>query len=448
MKAVVEIWGSALWFLLCLASILLVTGTIVALLWMIRDKRGIRGEILAVANLLLSFGIFVLLLDCGHYVTVDDPDQGYGSFQYALFQLPCVFHVGAEFLSGLIFLFCRVDNLFYRQNHLTMDVIRRTMNLFPEGIVIGDPNGTVRLSNLKMDALCRQLTGGNLSDVSQYWKWIGEHGKEQNGQTLIRLPEGKAWLFTRERLGLEEKEYDQITATDVTERWRIIEELEEKNIRLQDLQRRMKAVSELSRDMFMAQEEANARATLHNQLGQVLLMGRHFLNNAESTDAGIVRDATLQMNRILLGEATEPYVKEADPLTQAIAMANSIGVRVILEDAAHMEDAVRKNGISAERISVKDGVEVLAQAIIECAANTVKHAEGDCITVRISEEEGGILFAITNNGKPPKTTIFESGGLLSLRRKIEEAGGSMQVESSPAFRLIIQMKTIASALGI
>ncbi len=440
MKAVVEIWGSALWFLLCLASILLVTGTIVALLWMIRDKRGIRGEILAVANLLLSFGIFVLLMDCGHYVTVDDPDQGYGSFQYALFQLPWVFHAGAEFLSGLIFLFCRVDNLLYRKNHLTMDVIRRTMNLFPEGIVIGDPNGTVRLSNLKMDALCRQLTGGNLSDVSQYWKWIGEHGKEQNGQTLIRLPEGKAWLFTRERFVLEEKEYDQITATDVTERWRIIEELEEKNARLQDLQRRMKAVSELSRDMFMAQEEANARATLHNQLGQVLLMGRHFLNNAESTDVGIVRDATLQMNRILLGEATEPYVKEADPLTQAIAMANSIGVRVDLEDAA--QGVKQTVGAIAEKIKMQNGAEMLAQAIIECAANTVKHAEGDCITVRVSQGEDGLLFAITNNGKPPKTTIFESGGLLSLRRKIEEAGGSMQVESSPAFRLSIRMKVI------
>ncbi len=440
MHGIIEIWGTALWFLLCLASIMLVIGTIVALLWMIRDKRGIRGEILAVANLLLSFGIFVLLMDCGHYVTVDDPDHGYGFFQYALFQLPWVFHAGAEFLSGLIFLFCRVDNLLYRKNHLTMDVIRRTMNLFPEGIVIGDPNGTVRLSNLKMDALCRQLTGGNLSDVSQYWKWIGEHGKEQNGQTLIRLPEGKAWLFTRERFVLEEKEYDQITATDVTERWRIIEELEEKNARLQDLQRRMKAVSELSRDMFMAQEEANARATLHNQLGQVLLMGRHFLNNAESTDVGIVRDATLQMNRILLGEATEPYVKEADPLTQAIAMANSIGVRVDLEDAA--QGVKQTVGAIAEKIKMQNGAEMLAQAIIECAANTVKHAEGDCITVRVSEGEDGLLFAITNNGKPPKTTIFESGGLLSLRRKIEEAGGSMQVESSPAFRLSIRMKVI------
>ena len=442
MHGIIEIWGTALWFLLCLASIMLVIGTLVALLWMIRDRRGIRGEILAVANLLLAFGIFVILMDCGQYVSVDNPEQGYAPFQHALFQMPWGYLAGVELLSGLIFLYCRVDNLLYRKNHLTMDVVRRTMNLFPEGIVIGDRGGTVRLSNLKMDALCRQLTGGRLSDVSWYWNWIGERGKDQNGQILIRQPEGKAWLFTRERLALGEKEYDQITATDVTERWRIIEELEEKNARLQDLQRRMKAVSELSRDMFMAQEEANARATLHNQLGQVLLMGRHFLNNAESTDAGIVRDATLQMNRILLGEATEPYVKEADPLTQAIAMANSIGVRVILEDDACKEGAAAEVRAFADKIAPKNGAEVLAQAIIECAANTVKHAEGDCITVRVSEDEGGLLFTITNNGKPPKTTIFESGGLLSLRRKIEETGGSMQVESSPAFRLSIRMKVI------
>lgn len=440
MDSILEIFGSAIWFLLCLASIMLLIGTLVALLWMIRDKRGKRGKLLAVANLVLAFVISVLLMDCGHYATVENPEQGYTSFQHAFFQLPWVILAGAELLSGLIFLYCRVENLIYRGNHLTMDAIRRTMNLFPEGIVIGDPNGTVRLSNLKMDALCRRLTGGSLSDVSQYWNWIEKHGKDQNGQMLIRLPEGEAWLFTRERLVLEEREYDQITAADVTERWRIIEELEEKNARLQDLQRRMRAVSELSRDMFMAQEEANARATLHNQLGQVLLMGRHFLNNAESTDAGIVRDATMQMNRILLGEVKEPYVKEADPVTQAIAMANSIGVHVDFEVGACGEGVATEGRAVAERIALQNGAEVLSQAIIECAANTVKHAEGDRITVQIHEEEGGLSFTITNNGKPPKTAIFESGGLLSLRRKIEEAGGSMQVESSPAFRLSIRTR--------
>ena len=78
---------------------------------------------------------------------------------------------------------------------------------------------------------------------------------------------------------------------------------------------------------------------------------------------------------------------------------------------------------------------ILAQAITECAANTVKHAEGDRIMIDISDT--GIV--ITNNGRPPKGTIAESGGLLSLRRKIEAMGGTMLIESAPAFALHIQL---------
>ena len=80
---------------------------------------------------------------------------------------------------------------------------------------------------------------------------------------------------------------------------------------------------------------------------------------------------------------------------------------------------------------------LLAYAIQECAANTVKHAGGDRITVSLEENSTGLTVRISNNGKPPETRITESGGLVSLRRKIEEAGGQMLVESRPEFRLTI-----------
>jgi signal transduction histidine kinase len=46
-------------------------------------------------------------------------------------------------------------------------------------------------------------------------------------------------------------------------------------------------------------------------------------------------------------------------------------------------------------------------------------------------------IVITNNGKPPKGEIAESGGLLSLRLSVEEAGGTMTVQSQPEFKLTI-----------
>ena len=101
-------------------------------------------------------------------------------------------------------------------------------------------------------------------------------------------------------------------------------------------------------------------------------------------------------------------------------MANSIGVRVDVTGEYPKMPAVRK---------------LLAQAITECAANTVKHAEGDTVSVDISDDE----IALTNNGRAPKRKITESGGLLSLRRNIEDAGGEMVLESEPRFRLVMKI---------
>ena len=112
-------------------------------------------------------------------------------------------------------------------------------------------------------------------------------------------------------------------------------------------------------------------------------------------------------------------------------MANSIGVRVEIKDTEHPDSGYSKGTVASleERIKV-----ILAQAITECAANTVKHAEGDTVTVTIDQEK---TIRITNNGKPPKGEIVVSGGLLSLRRRIQEEDGTMELESAPSFLLIM-----------
>ncbi len=55
----------------------------------------------------------------------------------------------------------------------------------------------------------------------------------------------------------------------------------------------------------------------------------------------------------------------------------------------------------------------------------------------IGQEEGNLRFPLENNGRAPAQPIRESGGLLSLRALTESKGGSMAVESDPAFRLTI-----------
>ena len=390
MKSLNTLYGSFLWYSLCIVSLALVIGALSGLIRMGREKRSGRAQLFSLTVSFLAFLLFVLLMDAGHAAI--NYDGRYLPIERALFALPWLIYVLAELILGGLLLCMELAHLRYRKTHLTSDVIRQTVNFLPDGIAISDEGGTVRLSNLKMDNLCRELTGEVLSDAKRFTDRLSDMRMDQNGQLLASTKDGKVWLFEDEPLTMDEKEYRQLTARDVTERYRAIEELREKNERLRDIQRRMRAVSDLSGDMFVAEEQAKARVALHNQLGQVLLMGKHYINHPERTDPKLVYLATRQMNRFLLGEAEEPRAEDQDELSEAIRMAKSIGVTVQINGEAPQEAKIRG---------------IIAQTITECAANTVKHAEGDALSVELMDNGKASFFpspttAGRRRGKLPK----------------------------------------------
>ena len=423
MTSLQSISGSLLYHLIGIFVILLVIGQTAELFQAIRYKRDKRHLIVSVINLLLCFALLTVIMDFAitRFISPED-EWKYRAFEWALFELPWILYAGTELLSLAVMVLLFGSNVKYRNTYLTPDAIRQTVDLLPAGICISDKNGTVLLSNLKMNAICRELTGHLLSDANRFTAKIKADGEEQNGKTFVRLHSGTVCQFEQSILTESGKGYNCLTAIDVTERYRVTEELKAKNAHLQEIRRRMQAVSDLSGDMFVAQEEAAARAALHNQLGQVLLMGRHYLEHPDDTDANLVYITTTQMNAFLLGEYKEPKNEQNDLLTEVLWMARSICVTVDI------------NGSLPEQASART---ILAHAIQECAANTVKHAHGDRLNVTLGEHE----IVITNNGKPPKGVIAESGGLLSLRRSVEEAGGTMTVQSLPEFMLTIQLHT-------
>ena len=80
-----------------------------------------------------------------------------------------------------------------------------------------------------------------------------------------------------------------------------------------------------------------------------------------------------------------------------------------------------------------------ALAICECAANCVRHADGTELYVHFWQKPNCMEVSLTNNGAVPKKKITEGGGLSMLRQRIEEAGGKMEVWSSPRFQLMLSL---------
>lgn len=420
MTSLQAISGSLLYYLIGIVVILLMIGQTAELFQAVRYRRDKIHLIVSVINILLCFALLVVIMDFAvtRFISPED-EWKFQPFEWALFAQPWLWIVCGELIGIAVLILLFRSNFKYRNEHLTPDAIRQTVDLLPAGICISDEKGTVLLSNLKMNTICRELTGHLLSDANRFAARIEANGESQNDRTFVRLQSGTVCQFEQSTLTESGREYNCQIAIDVTERYRVTEELKAKNAHLQEIRQRMQAVSDLSGDMFVAQEEAAARAALHNQLGQVLLMGRHYLEHPADTDANLVYITTTQMNSFLLGAYKEPTEEHDDLLTEVLWMARSIGVTVELHGSLPESKEQRT---------------ILAHAIQECAANTVKHAGGDRLNVTLSENE----IDITNNGKPPKGEIAESGGLLSLRRSAEEAGGTMTVQSQPEFRLTIR----------
>ena len=410
--------NTGIWYLITVTSLLLVIGGLITLIRSILARRNKGRIFLKGIIVFISCSLFLILMDCARFAYLSAPDPRYQPFQLDLFELPWELYAGVEAVLLLFLILLILDDQRYRSSHLTPDAIRETVDLLPEGLCISAPDGTILLSNLQMNAICRTMTGSVLSDAARFRQAIETNAEKQNEETLIRTSEGKTWRFSQDQLTENESRYDLLTAADVTAQYKVIEELREKNERLKDIQQRMKAVSDLSGDMFVAQEEMDARVALHNQLGQVLLMGRHYLAHPENTDVGRIYLATSQMNSFLLGEVQRPGDEIEDEMELALSLAGSIGVSVKITGEPPLDHGSRK---------------LLADAIRECAANAVKHAGGDMVFVEID----GRTAILSNNGSSPKGPITESGGLLTLRQRTEAAGGTMAVQSQPAFSLMI-----------
>ena len=81
--------------------------------------------------------------------------------------------------------------------------------------------------------------------------------------------------------------------------------------------------------------------------------------------------------------------------------------------------------------------EIAAAAVHECLTNTIRHAKGDLLHVRAEKKNGRTVLTLTNSGLKPCGPIAEKGGLGSLRRLAERAGGTMEIAYTPEFRLTV-----------
>ena len=291
--------------------------------------------------------------------------------------------------------------------------IKESVDHLPCALCFAWENGQPFLKNLKMDELSHLITGEALLNANDFWKTV-------EPQPIVTLENGQTWSFERVRMEMNRKIVYQITGTNITEEARLRRELEEDNLRLNAMNRRLRQYSLDVQEATREKEILLAKTRVHDEIGHALLQTRQFLSGTQG-DVESVCAAWQQNVRLLLGK----YAEEAreDSFEQLARAAQAIGA-AIARVGAFPEDGT-ENAHLAEA------------AAHECLTNLVRHAHGTRLEISSEATKIGWKIRYINDGDAPTGPIVEGSGLSSLRAQVEAAGGEMVVEHAPRFALTL-----------
>ena len=150
-------------------AFLLTAARLTVLLSFLRIRISKARAFAALLHFLISLFCLSFLLDYSYNALIEGQAEVLYRFEEKLLSAPWLLYAGAELVSAAAVCLDVRALWRYRDTHLSADAIRQTVDLLPTALMVSDTDGTVLLANLKMTELCRELTGGALSDARRFW---------------------------------------------------------------------------------------------------------------------------------------------------------------------------------------------------------------------------------------------------------------------------------------
>ena len=304
------------------------------------------------------------------------------------------------------------------------NAIKESFDRLPTAICFFDQSGGIVLCNRQMYRLSQHLLNSDLQYLEELQGALAAPPKGVTPlagmESTFRFPDGLVWKFERaavtDRYG---ETYIQLTAANVTELHRALEQLAEDNRKLEQDAEELRRLSENVEAVAREREQLAAKSAMHDSLAACITVTKQYLAGDLH---GVDGEAVLREweKSILFRDAGLLPAREA-----LYENARSSGVTIRMRGAEPADGAA----------------ELMYTAMQVCLSNAVQYAQATELIVHIWEDGDRYTVLIRNNGIPPEKTITEGGGLSNLRRRIERAGGTMTVQSLPEFALVIGIPT-------
>jgi signal transduction histidine kinase len=236
------------------------------------------------------------------------------------------------------------------------------------------------------------------------------------------LPDGSAWMFAMSELPIGRKMFLQLTATDITERWKLTEQLSAQN---EELARRKEELDAAIANLHIVSRERETRRAkmrAHDILGERLTLMMRTIGGKREFDYAMLRALSSELMEELRAAKGEPAPQERLAVLRQVFEAVGVGVRL----RGELPRDAQRGGLVAD----------IAR---ETVTNAVRHAFATKIDIDMAEEAGGFRMTIADNGHPPSEPVAEGGGLSGIRERVKQMGGTVRVSASPRFVLTVDL---------
>lgn len=310
----------------------------------------------------------------------------------------------------------------HRMKRLGFNAIKESFDRLPTAACFFNRTGSIVLCNRQMYQLSRQLLDSDMQYLGEVEEALAAlpNGIVQipDVENTYRFPDKKVWRFEKTEITDRYREsYIQLTAADVTELQRALVQLTDDSRKLEEDSEKLKQLSDNVVALAREKEQLNAKSAMHDNLAACITLTKQYITGEFD---GLEADTVCREWEKVIAFRDVIRLSEKQKLLDS-AMTSGVTVRIRGEEPTD------------------GGAELMYTAMQVCLNNAIQYAKATEIYANIWENEGSYTVVIRNNGKPPEKKITEGGGLTNLRRRVENSGGKMTVQSLPEFSLVIEI---------
>ncbi len=322
-------------------------------------------------------------------------------------------------------------------------MIKKAIDSYPGGICFSALDGRVILVNEKMNKLMLELTGHTILNAKAAWEkltnfanngkaekltqaWLPKDTNNENESThqqlFFRFSDNSVWRF---ELRFLDSNTVQVEAAEITELYRLSEELYENTIRLQEIQKRQKALLDSIVEINLNKEILAAKMHIHDELGHCLLATTKAITEDRlAENADVLRENWNSAIHDFSNISTVWTVPDSSLQSELMQVAELIGCKVIF---------------LGEQPTQRKALQLLYAAIREALTNAVRHANATGLMVKIEQDEKNYHIEISDNGGVSVSSITEGNGLSALRQRLEQEGATLKVLCDNSVSLLVDI---------